>query len=207
MARLLLASSGSVKGAVAMFDMSSDALKLNWQEIYPPSQLVDDMINRTSLKLLHLGWVLFQQINELLDGTTSFSLDRAQSHEMRQKIEDLRRKSSMTAVFNLTESDSLQRDRPMTNSDWAVANFYALCIYWWRCSVAPQINEDEVDAPPEGSNDDDDDDDAPSCCTNIAKTVDDLLVLIQRSLATLDKGQKGEFSTRFRTNTIPLIES
>ncbi|KAM7202575.1 hypothetical protein V8F20_004364 [Naviculisporaceae sp. PSN 640] len=186
MARLLLASSRSSKGAVAMFDMSSDALKLNWQGIYPPTELVDDMINRSSLKLLHLGWVLFQQINELLDSTTTFSLDRAQSLEIREKIESLRRKPSMTPVFNLTESTSLERARPMTTSDWAVANFYALCIYWWRCSIATQLSGEEAEALHGGSNDDE----APSCCTNIAKTVDDLLVLIQKSLATLDKGQK-----------------
>lgn len=178
MARVL-AQSISTKGVLAMFDISTEALKLNW-DTYPSDELVDDMINKSSLKLLHHTWILFQEINEAVDATPLLLLDHACGLQIKYKIEALRQKSSITPVFSLTESKARVRDRLLANSDWAVANFYSLMICHFRSGILAEELDNNVTGPPSYMEE------------GISGAVDALMVLIQKSLATPDKGQTGK---------------
>ena len=178
MARVL-AQSISTKGVLGMFDISTEALKLNW-DTYPREMLVDDMINKSSLKLIHHTWILFQEVNQAVDASPTLLLDHASGLEIKARIEALRQKSSLTPVFSLTESKARVRDRLLANSDWAVANFYSLMIYHFRSGIRTGELEEVIDSPPLHSDEE------------ISGTVDALMVLIQKSLATPDKRQTGK---------------
>ncbi|KAK3686109.1 hypothetical protein B0T22DRAFT_241469 [Podospora appendiculata] len=185
MARLL-AQSASTRGLLEMYEVSRATLQLNWQGGYPVGELVDDLQNSSALELIHHTWVLVQEVNEAATVAEEcfVPMDRETSHRIKNRMHALRRKYPISAVFHLTMSEDRVRDRLMANSDWAVANYYALCIYRFRCSLmmagedgggtaslltsSPQVQEDE----------------------GITETVETLLNLVQRSLAAGDKGQQ-----------------
>ncbi|KAK3311765.1 hypothetical protein B0H66DRAFT_578790 [Apodospora peruviana] len=177
MARLL-ARSKAPQGIFAMYKVSMETLKLNW-DMYPDEEKEDDIKNSSPLKLIHHTWVLVQELNEA--SLQSFPFSPAMSRAIKVKIEALRRKSSTRSVFGLAESSARVRNRLLANSDWAVANFYALCIYWFRCSVPEGGREIPKGEPLRLTLDGEE--------QSITEMVEALIVLIQKSLTTRDKGQ------------------
>ncbi|KAK3359452.1 hypothetical protein B0T25DRAFT_532999 [Lasiosphaeria hispida] len=164
MARLLAATP---RGIHSLYEVSRDALQLHWASQYPDDELIDDLKNASALELLHHTWAMVQEINEEVE---SPPLDPERSRDIKKRLEALRRRYPISSVFRLSESTSRVRDRLMANSDWAVANYYALCIYHFRCS----LTEDQGFF---GGSD------------HIDEIAAVLLVLIQRSLSTDDIGQ------------------
>lgn len=161
-----LAQSVPPNGLLDLYEASKEALSLNWDE-YPDEELVDDIKNSGALELIHHTWVLVQEINDAADERCY--LNPGASSTIKAKIDALRRKSPIRSVIRLTESTAPVRDRLMLNSDWAVANYFSLCIYHFRCSLAQ--DEDSFTSPAGGG---------------ILDTVSSLLILIQKSVATTD---------------------
>ncbi len=174
MARLLVRSSSSSsyasKGIFDMYDRSRGTLELYWGTRYPDSEVVDDLKNGAALELIHHTWVIVQEINE---ATEFGALDAAQSRELKSKMEDLRTRFPFSSVFRLSESAAMVRDRLMANADWAVCNYYALCIYQFRCGL------DGMEAAG----------DAGLQSGEIEEIVASLLILVQKTLAGCEKGQ------------------
>ncbi|KAK0629583.1 hypothetical protein B0T17DRAFT_490512, partial [Bombardia bombarda] len=176
MARLL-AQSVSSRGIVNMYEVSREALQLNW-EGYPDDELVDDLKNSSALELIHHTWVLVQEINEATVGERSCdSLEGGNDsfRGIKTRIDALRRRFPISSVFRLTESSAKDRDRLLCNSDWAVANYYALSIYYSRCSSSMFSGDADTDEEEEEED-----------TTGTAET---LLILIQKTLASGDRGQ------------------
>ncbi|KAK0720292.1 hypothetical protein B0H67DRAFT_643566 [Lasiosphaeris hirsuta] len=165
MARLLAATS---RGIHNLYEISRDALQLHWASQYPDDELIDDLKNASALELLHHTWAMVQEINEEVE---SLPLDPEKSRDIKKRLEVLRRRYPISSVFRLSESASRVRDRLMANSDWAAANYYALCIYHFRCSLAGENHG------------------FFSGSENIDAMVAGLLILTQKSLSTNDEGQ------------------
>ncbi|GAB1314792.1 hypothetical protein MFIFM68171_05002 [Madurella fahalii] len=164
-----LARSVPPNGLLDLYEASKEALNLNWAE-YPDDELVDDIKNSGALELIHHTWVLVQEINDAADERCY--LDPDTSSTIKAKIDALRRKSLIQSVIRLTGSTTLARDRLMLNSDWAVANYFSLCIYHFRCSLTQ--DEDSFTSP---------------VGAGIADIVSGLLILIQKSVASADSCQ------------------
>ncbi|KAH8645734.1 hypothetical protein BX600DRAFT_163186 [Xylariales sp. PMI_506] len=165
-ARLLLQSSrpSLSRGILDIFEQSRGALELNWGSKYPDSELADDLKNGAPLELVHRTWVIVQDINE---ATEHGPLDPSKSREIKAEMDELRFKFPFSSVFRLAKSGSAVRDRLMGNADWAVCNYYALCIYHFRCSVDTASADMSSIEPLE----------------DIAAVVAELVLLIQRTLA------------------------
>ncbi|KAK3328552.1 hypothetical protein B0T19DRAFT_356960 [Cercophora scortea] len=188
MARLLVRSA-TPHGLLEMYEVSRATLQLNWQGGYPVGELVDDLQNSSALELIHHTWVLVQEVNEATTAAEEcfVPMDRETSHRIKSRMDQLQRKYPISAVFHLTKSEDRVRDRLMANSDWAVANYYALCIYWFRCSLM-MAGQDSGGRPasllsPRAYSQVQEDE-------GIKETVETLLHLVQRSLAAGDKGQQ-----------------
>ncbi|KAK3370015.1 hypothetical protein B0H63DRAFT_305584 [Podospora didyma] len=170
MARLL-AGQGSSQGILDLYDVSRETLQLHWEGQYPDEELIDDVKNAGALELVHLTWVLVQEINEATE--TSIPMNPGISREIKSRMDAVRRKYPISSVFRFANSTARVRDRLMANSDWAVANYYALCIYHFRCSLAAE----------------DEDGGAVSMIEGTTETSEALLMLIQKTLETDDRGQ------------------
>lgn len=165
----LLSQSITASGIFAMHETSRDTLQLHWGNGYPDDQLEDDLANASALELLHSTWALVQEINE---ATEVYPMDREKARDLRNRLDLLRRKFPISSVFRLTESPSRTRNRLMANSDWAVANYYAVSIYLARCRLAEEHH--------------------PFCLDEGYAIVDSasaLLLLIQKTLATDNRVQ------------------
>ena len=165
-ARLLLQSyhSSPTQGVLNIYERSRGALELNWGSKYPDSELADDLKNGSPLELINRTWVIVQEINE---ATEYGALDPSRSREIKAKIDELQTSFPFSSVFRLSKSEALVRDRLINNSDWAVCNYYALCIYHFRCSIDTEDVETSLSDQFE----------------DIAGVVADLVLLIQKTLA------------------------
>ena len=177
MARLLVrsssasaSSSASSKGIFDMYERSRGTLELYWGPRYPDSELVDDLKNGAALELIHHTWVIVQEINE---ATEFGALQARQSRELKAKMDDLRTRFPFSSVFRLSESAAMVRDRLMANADWAVCNYYALCVYHFRCGLDGMEAARDAGAQP----------------GEIEEIVASLLILVQKTLAGCEKGQ------------------
>ncbi|KAK4203059.1 hypothetical protein QBC40DRAFT_304640 [Triangularia verruculosa] len=166
----LLTSPGCRRALTDLYETSRSTQVLFWAESYPDDELVDDIKNWGALDMIHDTWVLVQETNNAADEV--LPLDVRTSNEIQAKIESLRRKPIPRAVLRLTSSNAPFRDRLMLNADWAGVNLYALCIYHFRCSLT---DERLPFSSPGG--------------VRIMETVDSLLLLIQKGLATGRKDQ------------------
>lgn len=188
MARALVRST-TTRGLLDIFELSSNALWLNF-DVYPPDEVLDDTKNKNTFKMMHQFWVLMQEINGLvIDENEHCELDEEQSQAIQTKIDALRRSPSVSSIFICSESKTKQRDRELANCDWAVANFYAMCIYHRRCTAQPQRERPSHHRDGSGG------------------MLDALLTLIQKSLAVPGKGQIGEFLCQVYVPSLPFCRS
>ncbi|KAM7203116.1 hypothetical protein V8F33_002464 [Rhypophila sp. PSN 637] len=159
----------SAEGLGRMFEISSEELRLNHDD-YPRSEWMDDLRNKRSFKVLHQIWMIHHESNRLVvsNGEGQYELDERQCREIEVKIEALRQNPTLSSMLSESESKAKPRGRDISNCDWAVANFYSLCIYQLRCSA--QVQEE-------------------GCTRRDDGVLDKLLTLIQRTLAVPDKGQ------------------
>jgi len=182
MARLLIQSSASSPKILRdLYKVSKDTLSLNWTN-YPGDEVVDDIKNSSALKFLHQTWILVQELNEATKELLPLKDDT--SREIKTKIEDLRRKHS--AVFRLVESTRSERThdlRLLGNSEWAVANYYALLIYHFRCTIGALKETGDLDTGGNHSGNEDG--------NGVEHAVSALLMICQNSIeeATAWKGQ------------------
>ncbi len=168
----LIYQSVSTDGVLDMFETSREALQLHhWDVEYPDDQVVDDLKNASALELLHLVWSVLHEVNEAAE---TCPMDPVRSRQIKSKLDAIRKKYPISSVFRLTESTAAERDRLMANSDWAVANYYAVCIYHFRCSLREEDCGFGSDAG-----------------IPIAETTAALKALVQRALQVPDKNQIG----------------
>ncbi len=168
----LIYQSVSTDGVLGMFETSREALRLHqWDVEYPDDQVVDDLKNASALELLHHVWSVLHEVNEAAE---TCPVDPVWSRQIRSKLDAMRKKYPISSVFRLTESRTAERDRLMANSDWAVANYYAVCIYHFRCSLGEEECGFDSDAG-----------------IPIAETTAALKALVQRALQAPDKNQIG----------------
>lgn len=162
--------SSSPERMTVIHERSRSTFELYWGTLYPADEIRDDIQNASSLELLHRTWVVVQEINEASDTQCT---DHDTVVNVGKQIDIMRQRFS--SVFRLTDSTGL-RDRLVGNADWAVTNFYALCIYFFRWSRRPssalctQTQHDFVEDP-------------------IVRVVATLLTLIQKALASGIAGQ------------------
>ncbi|KAK4181525.1 hypothetical protein QBC36DRAFT_342065 [Triangularia setosa] len=161
----LLTLSASQQALLNLYRVSRSTLQSFWAERYPDDELVDDMKNSSALDMIHDTWVLVQEVNNATD--KKLPLEAKISDKIQTKIQALQIGPGPRSVLRLTASNAAFRDRLMLNADWAGVNFYSLCIYHFRCSVT----EDNM---PFSSRQ----------AAKIADTVNSLMLLIQKSLAT-----------------------
>ncbi|KAM7212377.1 hypothetical protein V8F06_012250 [Rhypophila decipiens] len=159
----------SAEGLGRMFEISSEELRLNHDD-YPREEWMDDLRNKKFFKVLHQIWIIHHEINIYMvsNQVGPQELDERQCREIQVKIEAFRRNTTLRSMLVESESKAKPRGRDLSNCDWAVANFYSLCIYQRRCSA--QVQEEGYTRRDDG-------------------VLDKLLTLIQRSLAVPDKGQ------------------
>ncbi|KAK0652825.1 hypothetical protein B0T16DRAFT_388027 [Cercophora newfieldiana] len=167
MARLL-AHTLSPHGMLSLHEISRGALQLYWGTNYPDDEVADDLLNAGAIELVHHMWVLVQEINEHVP---SAPMDPETSRDIDDRLDALRQSFTIRSVFRLAESPTAGRGRLITNSDWAVANYHAVRIYNFRCSITEERRQF-------GGDDGD-----------INETVAALVLLLQRSLATNDRQQ------------------
>ncbi|KAK0735380.1 hypothetical protein B0T21DRAFT_289740 [Apiosordaria backusii] len=161
----LLTSAASRQALLNLYQVSRSTLESFWAERYPDDELVDDMKNSSALDMIHDTWVLVQEVNDAAG--EKLPLDAETSDEIQAKIQALQKKPGPRSVLRLTASNAAFRDRVMLNADWAGVNFYTLRIYHFRCSLT---EENMPFSSPE--------------TVKVADTVDSLMLLIQKSLAT-----------------------
>ena len=164
-----LADTESQSALGDLYEMSKETLSLNWTQ-YPDDELVDDIKNSQPLDMIHDTWVLVQRVNNAADDMLPLSPEVG--GEILLDIDRFGRRSAVRTLMRLTQSAAVVRDRMMLNSDWAAANYYALRIYHFRCSLTA---EDESFSS--------------SGSLEVADTVESLMMLLQRSLANQDTGQ------------------
>lgn len=151
-------------------ERSRSTFELYWGALYPADEIRDDIQNASSLELLHRTWVVVQEINEASDLRYT---GQEMVLDIGRQIDSMRQRFS--SVFRLTDTTGL-RDRLVGNADWAVTNFYALCIYFFRWSRRPST---DLYAPARHEFADD----------PITRVVAALLTLIQKALASGPAGQ------------------
>lgn len=163
----MIAESVSFEGVLNLHETSRAALQLHWKDAYPEKELLDDLQNAAALELIHHTWALVQQINQEVPNAPmtpekNFKIDSA--------LDALQLKYS--TVFALAKSMTTPRTRPVANADWAVATFYSVRIYAFRCSMTEDMNSFYL---------------VGSEC--IDKTVSSLISLLRSSLEADDKQQ------------------
>lgn len=164
-----LAHAESRSALGGLYEMSKETLSLNWAQ-YPDDELVDDIKNSQSLDMIHDAWVLVQRVNDGADEMLPLSPEV--SREILLDIDRFGSRSAVRTLLRLTQSAAVVRDRMMLNSDWAAANYYALRIYHFRCSLTAVGGSF-----------------SSSGSKKIADIVESLMMLLQRSLANQDSGQ------------------
>ncbi|KAK0727518.1 hypothetical protein B0T26DRAFT_138761 [Lasiosphaeria miniovina] len=195
MARLL-AQPTSPQGLLDLYETSRATLQLHWDGDYPDDELTDDLQNSSALELIHHTWVLVQEINDATtagESSLPITVETARARDIKTRMDALRRKYPISSVFRLASSPTRVRNRLLANADWAVANYYALRIYYFRCSLTSDelgfaatataassspLTTNYASSPK-----------PPRTAAGIAETVDETLLLIQKTLETGDRGQ------------------
>ncbi|KAK4158764.1 hypothetical protein QBC43DRAFT_328401 [Cladorrhinum sp. PSN259] len=168
MARFLTQSE-SQSSMAALYEMSKETLSLNWVD-YPEEQLRDDINNSQPLDIVHKTWMLAQKVNNAEE--ERLPLKPEVSKDILLDIDRFGQTGAVLSLIRLTESTPVVRDRMRQNADWAIANYYAVRIYHFRCSLTA---EDEPFSSPS--------------TMEISKTVESLMMLLQESLANEAMGQ------------------
>jgi len=112
-----------------VFKTSKAVLHLHWGSDYPPHQLSDDVQNCEVLEMLYKSFLAYHAINELSDGTRTETLV---DESIEKRLIDI--EESYSSIFLLADSSTGGPPRLLQNADWVVSLFYAIRIYYFRCT-------------------------------------------------------------------------
>ncbi|KAK5658275.1 hypothetical protein OQA88_2250 [Cercophora sp. LCS_1] len=171
-----VAHSLSSGGMISLHETSRSALQLYWDKDYPEEELGDDLQNAAALELVHHTWVLVQEINQ---HASNAPMDPETTQSIDDRLDLLHDRYPICSVFRLADARTVLRSRLLANADWAVANFYSIRIYNFRCSMTNKMRPFFPDR----------DADTISLPSGIRKAVSSLTDVLKKSLATGDRQQ------------------
>jgi Fungal specific transcription factor domain len=112
-----------------VYKTSKSILHLHWGSEYPPHQLSDDVQNCEVLEMLYKTFLAYHAINELSDGMRTETLV---DESIERKLIDI--EENYSSIFLLANSSTGGPPRLLQNAEWVVSLFYAIRIYYFRCT-------------------------------------------------------------------------